>query len=243
MLEDLLRLCVLDFGGSWEDHIPLIEFAYNNSYQSSIKMAPYEALYGRKCRTPLSWVETGERQVLGPQLVDQATEKVRLIRDRLKAALDRQQKYYDSKHKKVEFEVGEFVFLKVRPMKGIYRFRQGGKLSHRYIGPFEIVERIGKVSYKLALSVDMSDVHNVFHMSMLRKWDTDENLSVAHKRIEVQKDLTYVVEPERIIESDVRKLRSRQILYVKIKWKSRPDKEATSERKEEIRQKFPRLFV
>ncbi|KAI0531327.1 hypothetical protein KFK09_000880 [Dendrobium nobile] len=109
-------------------------------------MAPYEALYGRRCRTPLNWAETGERKVIGADLVDDATEKIRLIRDRLRAVQDRQKKYYDAKHRSVEFDVGEFVFLKVSPMKGVNRFGKAGKLSPRFVGPFEISERIGKVA-------------------------------------------------------------------------------------------------
>ncbi|PKA48705.1 hypothetical protein AXF42_Ash018522 [Apostasia shenzhenica] len=104
-LEDLLRLCVLDFGGGWETHIPLIEFAYNNSYQSSIEMAPYEALYGRKCQSPLCWYEGESRATLGPQLVDETTEKIKFIREKLCTVQDRQKKYYDARHKKIEFEV------------------------------------------------------------------------------------------------------------------------------------------
>ncbi|KAI0491724.1 hypothetical protein KFK09_025984 [Dendrobium nobile] len=128
-------------------------------------MRPYKTLYGRKCITPLTWVEVGERQLMDPELVEEATEKIRLIRDRLKAAQDRQQKYYDPKHRAVEFEVGDFVFLKVKPMKGTIRIGKVGKLSPRFIRPFEIIKRIRKV----ALPADMSDIHNDFHMSLLRK--------------------------------------------------------------------------
>ncbi|PKA67250.1 hypothetical protein AXF42_Ash004742 [Apostasia shenzhenica] len=114
-LEDLLRLCILDFGGSWESHIPLIEFAYNNSYQASIGMASYEALYGRRCQSPLCWYESSDRALLGPQLIDETTEKIKKIRKRLLSAQDRQKKYYDLHHRKVEFQVGDQVFLKVSP--------------------------------------------------------------------------------------------------------------------------------
>ncbi|KAI0497296.1 hypothetical protein KFK09_020519 [Dendrobium nobile] len=164
-LEDLLRLCVLDFGGKWEAYVSLIEFAYNNSFQASIGMAPYKALYGRRCMTPLNWAETGERKVIGADLVDDATEKIRL-----RAAQDRQKKYYDAKHQPIEFDVGEFVFLKVSPMKGVKRIGKAGKLSPKFVGPFEISERIGKVAYRLILPAHMSGVHNIldFEVKQLR---------------------------------------------------------------------------
>ncbi|TYH09882.1 hypothetical protein ES288_A07G133200v1 [Gossypium darwinii] len=114
ILEDMLRSCVIDFRGSWEDFLPLAEFTYNNSYQSSIQMAPYEALYGRRCRTPY-WTELSEQRVLVPELISDTEDKVKLIWDRLKAASDKQKSYADLKRKKIEFSVGDLVFLKVSP--------------------------------------------------------------------------------------------------------------------------------
>ncbi|XP_028553245.1 uncharacterized protein LOC114580295 [Dendrobium catenatum] len=156
---------------------------------------------------------------MGSELVEEAAEKIRLIRDRLKDVQDRQQKYYDPKHRGVEFDVGAFVFLKVKPMKGTTRFGKGGKLSPRFIGPFEIVERIEKVAYRLALPADMSDIHNVFHVSLLRKWVTDTHQRISHEDIELQKNPTYTEEPERILDFDSKQFRNRQIPYVKVKWK------------------------
>ncbi|KAG8490982.1 hypothetical protein CXB51_014123 [Gossypium anomalum] len=138
ILEDMLRGCVIDFRGSWEDYLPLVEFAYNNSYQASIRMAPYEALYGRRCRTPSCWTELGERQVLGPELVADTEDKVKLIRDRLKKVAHRQKSYADLKHKEIEYTVGDMVFLKVSPWKKILRFGKKGKLSPRFIGPYRV---------------------------------------------------------------------------------------------------------
>jgi hypothetical protein len=142
-LEDMLRCCVLSWQGSWEDHLPLVEFAYNNSYQASIRMAPYEALYGRKCRSPLCWDAVGEKAVLGPDWVQQATERVAEIRQHMLAAQSRQKSYADPKRSNVEFQVGEEVLLRVSPTKGVIRFNIKGKLSPRYIGPFMIVARVG----------------------------------------------------------------------------------------------------
>ena len=144
----MLRISVIDLGGSWDRHLPLIEFAYNNSYHSSIGMAPYEALYGRKCRSPLCWNEVGEKQLAGPEIIKDTSEKIALINKRLETAFSRQKSYTDPKHRNVEFQVGDFMFLKVYSMKGVMRFGKKGKLSPRYVGPFEIIERVGAVAYR-----------------------------------------------------------------------------------------------
>ena len=125
-LEDMLRACVLDFKGSQEKYLSLVEFAYNNSYHSSIEMAPYEALYGRKSKAPLCWEEVGERKLLGLEIIQMTSEKIDLIRKRLQIAQSRQKSYYDNLRKKVEFEVGDMVFLKVSPMKGVMNLGRRG---------------------------------------------------------------------------------------------------------------------
>ncbi|KAL8146992.1 hypothetical protein AgCh_004637 [Apium graveolens] len=150
-IEDMLRSCAIDFTGSWDDHLPLIEFSYNNSYHSSIGMPPYEALYGQKCRSPTSWDEVGEGRILGSELVQQLHETVKLIQKRLLAAQDRQRKYADPTRKDARFQVGEAILLKVSPRKGLSRFGKKGKLAPRYIGPFDILSHVGKVAYELAL--------------------------------------------------------------------------------------------
>ena len=154
-IEDMLRVCALDFEGNWDDHLPLIKFSYNNSYHASIGMPPYEALYGRKCRSPVYWDDVGERKILGPELVQQTKESVELIRDKLKAAQDRQRKYADPTRKDIHSEPGEPVLLKVSPWKGLTRFGKKGKLSPRFVGPFEILKLVGKVAYELALPPHM----------------------------------------------------------------------------------------
>ena len=150
-LEDMLRSCILDFGGSWGEHLSLVEFTYNNSYQASIGMAPYEALYGRPCRSPLCWAEPDERVTIGPQIIASTTEKIRGIQERLKVVQSRQKSYADLHRREVEFNVGDYVFLKVTPMRGVTRFGVKGKLAPRYVGPFEVIERIGEVAYRLNL--------------------------------------------------------------------------------------------
>ncbi|GJV97421.1 putative reverse transcriptase domain-containing protein [Tanacetum coccineum] len=131
-LEDMLRACVLDFEGSWDVHLPLVEFSYNNSYHSSVRCAPFEALYGRKCRLPIMWAEVWEGQLIGPELVQETIEKISQIKDRLKAAR-------------------------------MVRFRKKGKLAPRFVGPFEIIEKVGLVAYRFDLLEELDGVHDTFH--------------------------------------------------------------------------------
>ncbi|GJS84993.1 putative reverse transcriptase domain-containing protein [Tanacetum coccineum] len=175
-LEDMLRACVIDFGGSWDVHLQLAEFSYNHSYHSSIRCAPFEALYGRKCRSPVLWAEIGERSLIGPELIQETIDKVVLIKEKLKAARDRQKSYADNRRKPLEFEVGDRVMLKVSLWKGVIRFGKKGKLAPRYVGPFEILERIGPVAYQLRLPEELSGVHDTFHVSNLKKCLADASL-------------------------------------------------------------------
>ncbi|GJZ03858.1 putative reverse transcriptase domain-containing protein [Tanacetum coccineum] len=153
----------------WDTHLPLIEFSYNNSYHTSIKCAPFEALYGRKCRSPVIWTEVGESQLIGPEIVQETTEKIVQIKERLKTARSRQKSYADKRRKPLEFQVGDRVLLKVSPWKGVVRFGKKGKLAPRYVGPFEIVEHVGPVAYRLKLPQELSCVHDTFHVSNLKK--------------------------------------------------------------------------
>ncbi|GJZ39537.1 putative reverse transcriptase domain-containing protein [Tanacetum coccineum] len=155
-LEDMLRACAIDFGKGWVNHLPLVEFSYNNSYHASIKAAPFEALYGRKCRSPVCWTEVGEAQILGPELIQETTEKIVQIKQRMQAARDRQKSYADLKRKPMEFQVGDKVMLKVSPWKGVVCFGKRGKLNPRYVGPFKVLEKVGKVAYKLELPEELS---------------------------------------------------------------------------------------
>jgi hypothetical protein len=168
VLEDILRACALKHGRSWDKSLPYVEFSYNNSYQASLKMAPFEALYERKCRTPLYWNQTGESQVFGPEILQEAEKQVKIIRENLKTAQSRQKSYAGNRRRELMFEVGDFVYLKVSPMRGMKIFKVKGKLSPRYIGPFKILERKGEVAYQLELPDSLSDVHDVFHVSQLK---------------------------------------------------------------------------
>jgi hypothetical protein len=244
ILEDMLRACMLDFGGSWEDHLSLIEFAYNNSYQSSIGMAPFEALYGRPCRTPICWTETGDNALIGSDLVAETTEKIKLVIQRLETAQSRQVSYADKSRRHVEFEVGDHVFLKVSPMKGVRRFGRKGKLAPRYIGPFLILERVGKVAYRLELPEQLSGIHPVFHISMLRKHVKDDNKTIVPDvtGVTVRADTSYEVEPVRLLAKSTRKHRSRITRVVKVLWSASDLSDATWELEDDVRRDFPHLF-
>jgi hypothetical protein len=165
----MLRACALKYRKSWDKSLPYVEFSNNNSYQASIKMAPYEALYGCQCRTPLFWSQTGERQVFRPEVLKDAEKQVQMVRDSLKVAQTRQKSYADKRRRNLSFEVGDFVYLKVSPMRGTRRFKVKGKLAPRYVGQFKIVDRRGEVTYQLELPPQLSDVHDVFHVSQLKK--------------------------------------------------------------------------
>ncbi|GJU84364.1 putative reverse transcriptase domain-containing protein [Tanacetum coccineum] len=181
-LEDMLRACVIDFGKGWVKHLPLAEFSYNNSYHASIKAAPYEALYGRKCRSPVCWAKVGEAQLTGPELIQETTEKIVLIKQRMQAAQDRQKSYADRKRKPMEFEVGDRVMLKV-------------------------LAKVGKVAYRLELPQELSRVHHTFHVSNLKKCYADEPLVMPLEGIHVDDKLQFVEEPVEIMEREIKRLK------------------------------------
>jgi len=241
-LEDMLRAVVLNLGGSWDKYVTLVEFAYNNSYHSSIGMPPYEALYGRKCRTPLFWDEVGERQIEQVELIEDAKAKIQLIRDRLKAAQDRQKSYADNRRRDLEFNEGDKVFLKVSPWKGVLRFRRRGKLSPRYIGPFTIVQRIGRVAYRLELPSELSKIHDVFHVSMLRKYEPDPSHVLKDPPVVLKENLSYEVQPVQIVDRREKMLRNKSIPMVRILWRSDQIEEETWEPESVMRQHHPNLF-
>ena len=149
ILEDILRACVISSKGSWEDWLPLAEFSYNNSFQESVKMAPFDPLYGRKCRTPLNWIEPGERRYYGIDFVKEAKERVQIIQQHIEATQSRQKSYADKRRSHIVFQIGDYVYLKVSPMKKVQRFRVRRKLAPRYISPYQIIAQKGPVAHKL----------------------------------------------------------------------------------------------
>ena len=231
VLEDMLRVCVLDHKGSWEEHLPLVEIAYNNSYQASIQMAPYEALYGRPCRSPLCWTEVGESSITGPDLIRDTSEKVSLIRQRLLMAQSRQKSYADVRRRPLDFEVGDHVFLKVMPKRGVVRF----------IEPFEILERVGIIAYRLALTPSISGVHELFHVSMLLKYTPDPAHVVDWRQIEVDTDGTFEEGPVCIVDSRDKVLRRKTMRLVRVLWRHY-GVESTWEHEATMRATYPFLF-
>nr|GEV74534.1 putative reverse transcriptase domain, ribonuclease H-like domain, aspartic peptidase domain protein [Tanacetum cinerariifolium] len=229
MLEDMLRACVIDFGNSWDRHLPLVEFSYNNSYHASIKAAPFEALYGRKCRSPVYWSEVRDSQLTGLELIQETTRKIVQIKNWLVISRSRQKSYADVRRKQMEFEAGDMVMLKVSPWKGVIRFGKRGKLSPRYIRPFEIIKRIGPVAYKLELPEKLSGIHNTFHVSNLKKCLADENLLIPLEEIQLDDKLHFIEEPVEIIDREVKQLKQSRIPIVKVRWNSRRGPEYTWE--------------
>lgn len=241
-LEDMLRACALDLAGTWEEHLPLIEFAYNNSYHSSIGMAPYEALYGRPCRSPTCWTEVGEKQLLGPEMIQICTDKIARIRERLRTAQSRQKSYADRRRRPLEFKEGDYVYLKVSPTKGVMRFGKRGKLAPRYVGPYRITTRIGEVAYKLELPDDLAGVHNVFHVSMLRKCLEENTQVLPVEDIQITPDLTTRERAVRILDKKEKVLRNKTVPLVLVVWEHHGKEAATWEREADMRMEYPQLF-
>ncbi|ONK61028.1 uncharacterized protein A4U43_C08F25340 [Asparagus officinalis] len=202
----MLKPCMLDFHGSWEDHLHLVEFAYNNSIQASIGMALFAALYGRKCRSPLSLDD------------------------------------FDVKHRHLEFQPGVHVFLKIFPNRGTIHFGRRGKLSPRYVGPFDVLERVGVVAYRLALPPTLAGVHNVFHVSQLRKYVGDPSHVVDFSEIEVRFDLTYEKQPVTILDRREKTLRNKIVSLVRVMWHPDSPGESTWETESKMRHRYPYLF-
>nr|GEU92061.1 putative reverse transcriptase domain-containing protein [Tanacetum cinerariifolium] len=241
-LEDMLRACVLDFERSWDVHLPLVEFSYNNSYHSSVRCALFEALYGRKCCSLIMWAEVGEGHLIGPELVQETTEKISQIKDRLKAARDRQKSYVDKRMKPLDFSVGDYVLLKVSTWKRVVRCGKKGKLAPRFVGPFEIIEKVGHVAYRLDFPEELNGVHDTFHVSNLKKCLADLTLQVPLDKIQVDAKLNFVKEPVEILDIEFMKLNRSRISIVKVWWNSERGPEFMWEHEDQMKLKYPHLF-
>ncbi|GJT97225.1 putative reverse transcriptase domain-containing protein [Tanacetum coccineum] len=213
-LDEMMRACVINFGKGWVNHVPLVEFSYNNSYHTSIKAAPFEALYGRKCRSPVCWVEVGQVQLTGLELVQETTENIIQIKQRMKVSLDRQKSYADLKRKPMEFQVRDKVMLKVFPWKWVVRFGKRGKLKTRYVGPFKVLEKGRSVAYKLELPQELSRVHNTFHVSNLKKGHANEPLAVLLDGLHINDKLHLVEELVVVIDHKIKRLKQRRPTFL-----------------------------
>jgi hypothetical protein len=243
VLEDMLRACAIQYGTSWDKCLPYAEFSYNNSYQASLKKYPFEALYGRKCKTLLYWDQIGERQVFGPDIVEEAEQLVQQVRENLRVTQTRQKSYADVRCRDLTFAVGDQVYLKVSPMRGICRFNMRGKLAPQYIGPFKVLERKGEVAYRLELPPNLSGVHDVFHVSQLKKCLRVPEEQAPLEGLEGQEDLTYTEHPVKILETSERVTRNKKIKMCCVKWSHHTEDEATWEREDELRKAYPDLFA
>ncbi|GKC66163.1 putative reverse transcriptase domain-containing protein, partial [Tanacetum coccineum] len=184
------------------------------------------------CRSPVCWVEVGEVQLTGQDIVQETTEKIIQIKQRIKAARDRQKSYADLKHKPMEFKVGDKVMLKVSPWKGVVRFGKWGKLNPRYVGPFKVLEKVGSVAYNLELPQELSRVHNTFHVSSLKKCYADEPLAVPLDGLHFDDKLQFVEELVEIMDHEVKRLNQSRIPLVKVRWNSKRGLEFSWERED-----------
>jgi hypothetical protein len=242
ILEDMLRACALQYGRSWDNSLSYTEFSYNNSYQEKLKIAPFDMLYGRRCRTPLFWSETRERKVFGPDILQEAEKQVRMVRENLQVAQSRQKSYADHRRRELSFEVGDFVYLKVSPMRGLRCFKVRGKLAPRFIRPFKILEKRGEVAYQLELPPQLSDVHYIFHVSQLKKRLHMPEKQLHMKELEAKEDLSNQEYPIKILKTSERVTRNKKIKMCKVQWSHHTEEEATWEREEELKAEFPSFF-
>ena len=193
------------------------------------------------------WDEVGDRQLFGPDLIKESEQKVKLIHDRLKVAKSRQKSYADSKRKETVYEVGDRVYLQVSPLRGVKRFGVNGKLAPHFVRPYKVLERMGEVAYKLELPEGLSAVHDVFHVSQLKKChaemaDIPLRDTVPLEAIQLDGDLTYEEKPIKILEYASRLIRSKVIKFCKVQWSHHTEDEATWEREEDLRKDYPHLF-
>eukprot|EP00253_Pinus_taeda_P011610 PITA_11610 len=241
MVEDMLRACVMQKTTQWEDYLHLVEFAYNNGYHTSIQMSPFEVLYGRKCRTPSNWSGPEDKLKLGPEMLQEMEDMVKKVRANLKAAQDRQKNFADRKRRFKEYQVGDHVYIRIQARKSTLQWSSCAKLAPRYFGPFQVLARVGPVAYQLALPSHIR-IHNVFHVSMLKKYVYDPKHVIKWKNIRVEPKGEVLVEPLSILNRREVQLRKQVITQIKVQWQHYGPEEATWEDEELFRKAYPELF-
>jgi hypothetical protein len=223
----MLRACILEHQGSWDQNLPCAKFSYNNSYQESLKMTLFEVLYGCRCRTPLNWVEPGEKVIFGPDLVEEAEATVHHIQENLKATKSRQETYANKRCRPLEFKVGDHVYLRVSPMKGVKRFGVKGKLAPCYIRLFPILEKCGSVAYKLDLPPSLVGVHDIFHVSQLKKCLKAPVDVVLPEVTPLEANLSYPEHPIKVLDQKDHVMRRKTLKFFKIQSSNHSEEEAT----------------
>jgi hypothetical protein len=202
-------------------------------------MAPFEVLYGRQCHTPLNWIEPGEKVIFGLDLVKEVEAIVHCIQENLKATKSHQETYANKRHRPLEFEVGDHVYLRVSPMKGMKRFGVKGKLAPRYIEPFSILEKCGSVAYKLDLPPSLAGVHDIFYVSQLKKC-LKASVDIMFPEVTpLEADLSYPEPPIKILDQKDRVMRRKRIKFFKIQWSNHSEEEATWESEDVLHSHHP----
>jgi hypothetical protein len=225
----MLRACVLEHQGSQNQNLSSAKFSYNNSYQESLKMATFEVLYRCRCRTPVNWIELGEKVIIGPDLVEEAKATVHRI----------QEIYANKRHRRLEFEDGNHVYLRVSPMKGMKRFGVKGKLAPRYIRPFPILQKCGSMAYKLDLPPSLAGVHDIFHVSQLKKC-LKEPVDVVLPEVTLLKaNLSHPKHSINVLDQKDHVTRRKTIKFFKIQWSNHSEEEATCESEDFVRSHHP----
>ncbi|GJZ38250.1 hypothetical protein Tco_0584441 [Tanacetum coccineum] len=214
----------------------------DGSYHTSIKAASFEALYGRKFRSPVCWAEVGDAQLTGLEVVHETTEKIIQIKKCIQVARDRQKSYADRRRKPLEFQVRDKVILKVSPWKGVIRFGKRGKLNPRYIRHFKVLAKVGTFAYRLELLDQLNRVYSTFHVSNLKKYFSDEPLAIPLDEIQIDDKLNFIEEPVEIMDHEVKHLKQSRIPMVKVRWNSRRGPEFTWEREDQMQKKVPSSF-
>ncbi|KAK9126039.1 hypothetical protein Scep_014885 [Stephania cephalantha] len=239
----MLRACINDFQNGWSKYLHSIDFAYNNSYQTSIRMTLYDALYGRPCRSPTCWLDKEDKVLLGPEIIAETNNKIQIIQNRLKIAQSCQKTCADSGRKSSKLQVDELVLLKLSPMKGIQRFGKKEKFAPRFICPFSVAERIGETTYRIDHPLAPEKIHDVFHVSMLKKYKPDSSHIIQWNDLYLEPNSSYQEQPTRILNNKIQQLRNRQMEFVKVLWQHHSTEEATWELKSEMQKSYPHLLI